>query len=166
MKNLFVLEFFIVIILFAGCNSSTETKVESINPANLKKIDSLKNELTILEKGIPIANADTLALIMKKVNNVKNILASLMPASEFIKLSTVEIWAAYDKRSKEIHNSTLQGSHTYWIGMSDADAQTSLGRPDHINRTVNSNGKREQWVYENKNLYLYFDNGKLTSYQE
>ena len=42
-------------------------------------------------------------------------------------------------------------------------ATISLGSPNDINRTVGSWGVHEQWVY-NK-IYLYFENGKLNSYQ-
>jgi hypothetical protein len=51
----------------------------------------------------------------------------------------------------------------YWIGMNKEMATISLGQPTDINRTVGTWGVHEQWVYDN--LYLYFENGKLTSYQ-
>lgn len=51
----------------------------------------------------------------------------------------------------------------YWIGMTSGMALESLGRPQKINETVNAYGKHQQWVYEH--LYLYFDDGVLTSYQ-
>ena len=51
----------------------------------------------------------------------------------------------------------------YWIGMNQEMATISLGSPNDINRSVGSWGIHEQWVY--KNLYLYFENGKLKSYQ-
>jgi len=57
-------------------------------------------------------------------------------------------------------------SHDYWIGMTDEMAEYSLGRPTKINRTVTSLSVLEQWVYEGKDLYLYFENGKLTSFQD
>jgi len=53
----------------------------------------------------------------------------------------------------------------YWIGMSDETAKELVGIPDNINRTVGSWGTHEQWVYEKRNLYLYFENGTLSSYQ-
>jgi hypothetical protein len=43
-------------------------------------------------------------------------------------------------------------------------ATIALGEANEINRTVGSWGVHEQWVYTN-NFYLYFENGKLTSYQ-
>jgi hypothetical protein len=51
----------------------------------------------------------------------------------------------------------------YWIGMTDDMARVSLGNPRSINRTVGSWGVYEQWVYYS--TYLYFENGKLSSYQ-
>jgi hypothetical protein len=57
----------------------------------------------------------------------------------------------------------------FWIGMTDKMARESLGDPDDINRSVGSWGVHEQWVYERpnyQNVYLYFENGVLKSYQE
>ncbi len=42
--------------------------------------------------------------------------------------------------------------------------KTNWGQPDKINRSGGSFGVHEQWVYEGKG-YLYFQNGKLVSYQ-
>ncbi len=50
------------------------------------------------------------------------------------------------------------------LGMDQAQALASWGKPDDINTTVTSRGKREQWVYGYSN-YLYFENGILTSFQ-
>jgi hypothetical protein len=51
------------------------------------------------------------------------------------------------------------------IGMSEQDVLDSAwGRPNHINRTTNAYGTREQWVYGGRN-YLYFKNGELVSIQ-
>ena len=54
--------------------------------------------------------------------------------------------------------------HDIWIGMTSDMAILSIGRPTDINRTVGSWGVDEQWVYDK--MYLYFSNGKLTSWQE
>lgn len=51
----------------------------------------------------------------------------------------------------------------YWIGMTKEMATIALGIPETVNRTVGSWGVHEQWVYHK--LYLYFENGKLSSYQ-
>jgi len=51
-----------------------------------------------------------------------------------------------------------------WLGMSKEMALESWGKPDDINRTVGSWGVHEQWIYGNQ--YLYFENGKLTAWQD
>jgi hypothetical protein len=60
-------------------------------------------------------------------------------------------------------NGELICNGRYWIGMTSDMAIESLGNPETINRSVGSWGVNEQWVYYS--LYLYFDNGILTSYQ-
>lgn len=52
----------------------------------------------------------------------------------------------------------------FWIGMNEEMALFSLGKPLDVNRTVGSWGTHEQWVFNN-NLFIYFENGKLTSFQ-
>ena len=51
-----------------------------------------------------------------------------------------------------------------WLGMTDKMTKESWGNPNDINRTVGSWGVHEQWIYSD--TYLYFENGKLTSWQE
>lgn len=50
-----------------------------------------------------------------------------------------------------------------WIGMTKRMAELSIGKPEDINKSEGAYGTNEQWVYNNK--YLYFENGKLTSWQ-
>lgn len=52
-----------------------------------------------------------------------------------------------------------------WIGMTSEMALESVGKPNDINRSVGSWGVHEQWVYGDR-VYLYFENGKLTSWQD
>jgi hypothetical protein len=52
-----------------------------------------------------------------------------------------------------------------WIGMTDEMAKESLGEPSKINRTVTTYLVSEQWVY-NSRVYLYFENGILTAWQD
>ena len=51
-----------------------------------------------------------------------------------------------------------------WIGMNNEQAIYSRGRPKEVNRTVGSWGTKEQWVYNG--IYLYFENGSLTVWQD
>jgi hypothetical protein len=52
-----------------------------------------------------------------------------------------------------------------WLGMTAEMARESWGAPYDINRSVGSFGVHEQWVYRN-DVYLYFEDGILTSWQE
>lgn len=52
------------------------------------------------------------------------------------------------------------------IGMEKELCELSWGKPDNINKTTYSFGVKEQWVYREKNAYLYFEDGKLTAFSE
>lgn len=59
--------------------------------------------------------------------------------------------------------------HQIWIGMTSRMAEDARGRPDDINRTVYTWGVKEQWVYEKydyDHIYLYFEDGILTVWQD
>ncbi|MEZ4653753.1 MAG: hypothetical protein R3E12_09215 [Candidatus Eisenbacteria bacterium] len=53
-----------------------------------------------------------------------------------------------------------------WLGMTTDMAHEALGSPTDVNASVGSWGRHEQWVYDRFDLYLYFENGILTSWQE
>jgi len=62
-----------------------------------------------------------------------------------------------------ITNKILEGR--IWIGMTKGMAIESQGKPNDVNRTVGKWGVHEQWIYS-YNVYLYFENGNLTSWQD
>jgi len=74
-----------------------------------------------------------------------------------------ELEKRYIKKYGE-KNYTKMKQGYYWIGMNKEMATISLGPPNKVNRTVGAWGVQEQWVYET--IYLYFENGVLTSYQD
>ena len=80
-------------------------------------------------------------------------------ASEERRKSYVEAHPELANRIKE-----AIGGGSVVLGTSPEEARASWGLPDHVNRTVNSNGTHEQWAYGN--TYVYFDNGVLTSWQD
>lgn len=51
------------------------------------------------------------------------------------------------------------------LGMTKQQVLDIVNKPNDINRTVSTYGTREQWVYPNS-VYLYFENGKLTTWQD
>ena len=53
-----------------------------------------------------------------------------------------------------------------WSGMSDKMAYDGWDQPDKINKSCNEYGSREQFVYQTRDVYLYFTNSKLTSFQD
>ena len=51
-----------------------------------------------------------------------------------------------------------------WVGMTAAQLRLSWGLPDDINTTVNSRGRKEQWVY-GLGRYAYVEAGKVSALQ-
>ena len=64
--------------------------------------------------------------------------------------------------SEVFKEAILKGSAV--IGMSTNDVHVSMGEPERKNVSVYKFGVREQWAYGN--TYLYFDDGKLTSWSQ
>ena len=64
----------------------------------------------------------------------------------------------------------LYNACSFWprlkLGMTETYIRQHAGPPDQINRDVGPWGVKEQWIYNNRELYLYLDNGKLSSWQE
>ncbi len=65
---------------------------------------------------------------------------------------------------EKYRNAVLNGEII--IGMNKMQARASWGLPKDVNRSVYSTGTREQWVYDEYDTYVYFRNGKLTSWQD
>lgn len=61
-----------------------------------------------------------------------------------------------------------ESKNRLYIGMTDAEvlATSKWNKPDDINRTINAYGTSEQWIYDDFDTYLYFDDGRLTTIQE
>lgn len=55
-------------------------------------------------------------------------------------------------------------NHEIWIGMTSELVVLSIGYPKEVNKSTYSWGVHEQWIYDNK--YIYLENDKLTSWQE
>ena len=69
-----------------------------------------------------------------------------------------------DKYGEKVANRIMGGE--VWVGMTDKMAHDSWGKPDKINKSGSEYGSREQWVYRTRDVYLYFTNGKLKSFQD
>lgn len=71
-------------------------------------------------------------------------------------------------RRKLLVNSAITENKIF-IGMTRDEVMQSWGSPTKINKTINSSGTSEQWVYRRGNFgndqYLYLDNGVVRSMQ-
>ncbi len=68
------------------------------------------------------------------------------------------------KKKYGLSNFNKLNSGKIWIGINKEMTIFALGKPNEINRTVTKNIISEQWVYYR--LYVYFENGKVTSFQD
>lgn len=82
--------------------------------------------------------------------------------AELKKLRADRIRKLFGKHGTETVNRIINGD--IWIGMTKLMAEHSVGPAKKINRTVTSTQVHEQWVYDE--MYLYFENGILTSFQD
>jgi hypothetical protein len=99
--------------------------------------------------------------VILKVKNFKNETVSLPYDDEyyFTENPIEQSWSTEIKYA--VQNQEIV------IGMTERQARLSWGQPDDINSTVTAENRDEQWVYgdETERTYLYFENGKLTTYQ-
>ena len=63
-----------------------------------------------------------------------------------------------------MENNELAKKGKVRVGMSDDQCRTAWGRPDHINRSEDTRGVHEQWVYDDAH-YLFLEDGFLESIQ-
>jgi len=78
-----------------------------------------------------------------------------------------------EELSEEFKTAILAGELV--IGMTEEHVVVCLGRPYEINKSTGNWGTRSQWVYidpsiydfhiSQKYAYVYFENGKVTSWQ-
>ena len=97
-------------------------------------------------------------LVRKKETEEKELKAKNKKA-EYAELQKKHI----KKYGQKTYNRLRKGD--YWLGMTKEMAVISLGSPKKVNSNVGSWGNHEQWVYNN-NIFLYFEEKILTSYQD
>ncbi len=52
------------------------------------------------------------------------------------------------------------------VGKSEKEVLAIMGQPDKINKTTNASGVNEQWIYKELDIFIYMENGTLSSWQE
>ena len=77
-----------------------------------------------------------------------------------------ELVSRHQDWPQNIKNNIAEGEIS--LGMTKGQALSSWGAPLQINRTVLESGVHEQWVYEDLGVstYVYFDDDKLTAWQD
>lgn len=128
------------------------------------KVDTIfgyMNEIWI-EKDSAIMNF----VILKNAERKKQVELALEKERVKTKGESDELAKVYIRKyGKTTYERLRKGE--YWLGMTDDMALISLGMPAKQNRTIGRWGVHEQWVYSvYDRLYLYFENGVLTSYQD
>jgi hypothetical protein len=98
-------------------------------------------------------------------NNYENIyLLSLELYEEEVReIGGEELLTSYYERLSSTLPSHLKEVE---IGMSSNEVLEILGEPETINKITTSQGIEEQWVYKYKKMYIYFEDGIVTTIQE
>lgn len=88
--------------------------------------------------------------------------AAKREAERKAKMSKVE--KIMEKLGCDEETATMISKGQVRIGMTTEQCRAAWGKPERVNRSVGSYGVHEQWVYGY--TYLYFENGKMTSFQD
>ncbi len=114
---------------------------------------------SIVEDSIKVAEAEA-KIVRDSLRVVRDSLKKVEEANA-LKAKRVELTKKF---GSEIADRIM--NRKIWLGMTTEMARLSIGNPSDINRSVYSFGVHEQWVYSSLDLYLYFEDGKLTSWQD
>lgn len=123
--------------------------IGKITIENYEKVKVLNVLAKVFGKGSGISS---FYILVEKENGEKGYI-------QYEMLSSDNIITKYD-----INIQKLIQERKIIIGMTQEQVLLSWGKPDDINRNVGSWGNHEQWIYGNS--YIYFKNGKLTSWQD
>ncbi|MGY3214717.1 hypothetical protein [Mucilaginibacter sp. HD30] len=173
MKNYLILLF---IFLSIGSYAQTSIKAVTDEPADLVPPKATGKQ------PIPITIGDSVTLHTYSVSTklwqatykgIKGTLKDTLLAKSYKVIGFKNIFIDQDFRSTMIKKygkfyGTDLSKGTISLGMTAKMVREVYPKPDNINRTVGSWGVHEQWVYDkgDKSEYLYFENGKLTSWQD
>lgn len=143
-----------------------------------------KSEVPLLiEKALSITNDVTLPGETKceKLSGIGRQLSFVNTDNETIATKIKRINALIEKFCEGIKPKNVRtpnGEKEIHVGMTTDEARQVVGNPSSISKSGGSYGTREEWVYsrsyyigsgvwgDESYLYLYFEEGKLTSWQE
>lgn len=82
---------------------------------------------------------------------------------KFMATPAGKCWSKHFDDGWSSEDCKLISVHKVKIGMNEEQVTASVGRPDHVNRSVYAGFEKDQWVYGSS--YLYFEDHILTSFQ-
>jgi len=167
MKNLSV----ILVLLFLVISSFSQDKafVDNLPAVLREKPDITGNEILTIKNNEEILITDYVAPYFKVKYNEKEgyVRITMIKIDEQMALLGKKYKINLDSLKSVLNPKVVINSNTpLQIGMSANTVRQILGAPDSNNKSTSSSGVREQWVYSQKNMYVYFENGILTSFQE
>lgn len=113
-----------------------------------------------------ILNSEPIKVLSLKNSTLEHKFIGLYKTKKYLfPLAIIDSWNYFDYKVYNWSQSIWTDIKNQEIcrGMTKDMAILSWGEPNDINRSVGSWGVQEQWCYENS--YLYFENGRLTSWQ-
>ena len=126
---------------------------EEIKSNNLQPVKVLKLYLKINGHG---GNPFSSFYLLVEMENGKTAYIGF----EYVYREMPSEFSKFDKKTQE----AITG-HKVILGMTKEAVILSWGEPKDIHKTVGSWGVHEQWVYGSR-TFLYFEDGKLTSWQD
>ena len=173
------------ILLISGCQYHPML-VELMKPEDIEKLST--KELETLHDGQCILSNEPESKVGKELNKrylksdrdcINNTISNAKDVSDFENLffytqegrNACEVarrnWFINKNPELDIHIKDAIKEGKVILGMNTEQVIASWGKPIEINRTVTRFINHEQWVYSYYDeQYLYFENGKLTGWQD
>jgi len=127
------------------------------------KEDQLYKPTRLLQTGSSKDEVDSFKNeIAEQIDNLETRLKTLQAL-----ISDIDARGASFEQTQRLLDSVYE--RKVFIGMPKVFVLLSWGVPDDINRTMNENGSREQWVYRHGRFdgqYVYIEGDKVTSIQD
>lgn len=139
------------------------TKVEMLGPTDFDTPDIFQYKSGFIRLHLKNGNIRLIDDVFMDANRVLNADEGFNTNYVFrVRYSTTDLKQLFSKFGKRFSDLVAQGKIA--IGMTPEMAKAAWGEPEKVNTSVGSWGVNEQWVY-GIGSYLYFENGKLTSWQ-
>ncbi len=184
-KLMVVLVLLFVLNICSGCGVITalsynrEETLKKIASATTVEELEILNELGSNLRGVGMSrwtlsnvDGDASKKLYKKINTIERKNKKIKEKMEDKKIKE-KMSAEHQKRIDYVNKTYPENSvmanyiinKQIMLGMTTQDVIMCIGYTAQINRTVGSWGIHEQWVYYGS-IYLYFENGILTSWQD